>query len=468
MASFDWKAFGAAFLGEVTEGIQERGEEAKAYKEKQEEAAERNAAVIQQRTYRAKQAAAYGRQAEAYMAAVPNGRDIVKSAMASGAAGVKDLLDKLQTAANQPGMGGKLGKEDINAIINIPGLKASDLVVSDEFADMSLEDYANITYGAKMGSKLPKVEDDTSIVGQLFGFGARDRAKQKLAEQDFGNGMTVAEINRLAKGEEYRSLIPEATINLQDLDKFGFEEQSQMSEDVVTAAATDLRNRKSEWDSPLLEPGQGAILQDEIRKDAMKREYRRYFGRYKNSGILESEYVRDQIVEALGVDYYSELQVEFGGKTQAEVDAEKAAALAKIEAEQAAAAAEAEALAAETKKRVETAATSNDVNELTMLMKEGAEGAPTQEELMERFGPGPVFDAMERATRIAAMRDGSFVVGEDDTAIEAKIRKAIEEGGQDTRESRIEMFNEFGPGPITAMQDKMRREEEEKALANGS
>jgi hypothetical protein len=468
MASFDWKAFGAAFLGEVTEGIEERGAEAKAYKEKQEAAAERNAAVIQQRTYRAKQAAAYGRQAEAYMAAVPNGRDIVKSAMASGAAGVKDLLDKLQTAANQPGMGGKLGKEDINAIINIPGLKASDLVVSDEFADMSLEEYANITYGAKIGSKLPKVEDDTSIVGQLFGFGAKDRAKQKLAEQDFGNGMTIAEINRLAKGEEYRSLIPEATINLQDLDKFGFEEQSQMSEDVVTAAATDLRNRKSEWDSASIDPAARAELLDKIRKDAMKREYRRYFGRYKNSGILESEYARDQIVEALGVDYYAELQVEFGGKTQAQVDAEREAAAAKFEAEQAAAAAEAKKLSAETKKRVETAATSNDVNELTMLMKEGAEGAPTQEELMERFGPGPVFDAMERATRIAAMRDGSFVVGEDDTAIEAKIRKAIEEGGQDTRESRIEMFNEFGPGPITAMQDKMRREKEEKALANGS
>ena len=101
-------------------------------------------------------------------------------------------------------------------------------------------------------------------------------------------------------------------------------------------------------------------------------------------------------------------------------------------------------------------------------MKEGAEGAPPQEELMERFGPGPVFEAIERATRIESMRDGSFVAGEDDTPIEAKIRKAIEEGGQDTRESRIEMFNEFGPGPITAMQDKMRREKEEKALANGS
>ena len=466
--AFDWKAFGAAFLGEVTEGIQERGEEAKKYKEQQEAAAERNQSLVNQRVYRAKQAAAYGRQAEAYMAALPNSKAIVQSAMASGAAGVKDLLDKLQTAANQPGMGGKLGKEDINAIVNIPGLKASDLVVSDEFADMSLEDYANITYGAKVGTKLPKVEDDTSTVGQLFGFGAKARAKQQLAEQDFGNGMTVAEINRLAKGEEYRSLIPDATINLQDLDKFGFEEQSQMSEDVVTAAATDLRNRKSEWDSPLLEPGEGAKLQDEIRKDAMKREYRRYFGRYKNSGILESEYARDQIVEALGIDYYTELLVEFGGKTQEEVDAAKEAAAAKFKAEQEAAAAAAKKRREETEKRVTTATTSNDINELTALMKEGAEGAPTQEELMERFGPGPVFEAMERATRIESMRDGSFVAGEDDSPIEAKIRKAIEEGGQDTRESRIEMFNEFGPGPITAMQDKMRREEEEKALANGS
>jgi hypothetical protein len=466
--AFDWKIFAANFLGEVTEGIEERGAEAKKYKEQQEAAAERNQSLVNQRVYRAKQAAAYGRQAEAYMAALPNSKAIVQSAMASGAAGVKDLLDKLQTAANQPGMGGKLGKEDINAIVNIPGLKASDLVVSDEFADMSLEDYANITYGAKVGTKLPKVEDDTSSVGQLFGFGAKDRVKQKLAEQDFGNGMTVAEINRLAKGEEYRSLIPDATINLQDLDKFGFEEQSQMSEDVVTAAATDLRNRKSEWDSPLLEPGEGAKLQDEIRKDAMKREYRRYFGRYKNSGILESEYARDQIVEALGIDYYTELLVEFGGKTQEEVDAAKEAAAAKFKAEQEAAAAAAKKLREETEKRVTTANTSNDINELTALMKEGAEGAPTQEELMERFGPGPVFEAMERAARIESMRDGSFVAGEDDTPIEAKIRKAIEEGGQDTRESRIEMFNEFGPGPITAMQDKMRREEEEKALANGS
>lgn len=466
--AFDWKAFGAAFLGQVTEGIEERGEEAKKYKEQQEAAAERNQNLITQRTYRAKQAAAYGRQAEAYMAALPNSKDIVKNAMASGATGVKDLLDKLQTAANQPGMGGKLGKDDINAIINIPGLKASDLIVNNEFADMSLEEYANITYGAKVGSKLPKVEDTTSTIGQLFGFGAKDRVKQKLADQDFGNGMTVAEINRLAKGEDYKSLIPEATINLQDLDKFGFEEQSQMSEDVVTAAATDLRNRKSEWDSAMLEPGEGARLQNKIREDAMKREYRRYFGRYKNSGILESEYARDQIVEALGIDYYTELLVEFGGISQEEVDAAKEAAAAKIKAEQEAAAAAARARKEETGNRLETANTSDDVDELVSLMKEGAEGAPTQEELVERFGPGPVFEAMDRAARIEAMRDGSFVAGEDDSPIEAQIRKAIQEGGQDTRESRIEMFNEFGPGPITAMQDKIRREEEEKALANGS
>ena len=65
--AFDWKAFGAAFLGEVTEGIQERGEEAKKYKEQQEAAAERNQSLITQRNSRARQAAQYGRQAETLM-----------------------------------------------------------------------------------------------------------------------------------------------------------------------------------------------------------------------------------------------------------------------------------------------------------------------------------------------------------------------------------------------------------------
>jgi hypothetical protein len=93
--AFDWKAFGAAFLGEVTEGIQERGEEAKAYKEKQEEAAERNQSLIAQRTSRARQAAQYGRQAETLMQAYPQGKAIVRQAMASGMGTVQELYEKL-------------------------------------------------------------------------------------------------------------------------------------------------------------------------------------------------------------------------------------------------------------------------------------------------------------------------------------------------------------------------------------
>ena len=95
MASFDWKAFGAAFLGEVTEGIEERGAEAKAYKEKQEEAAERNQSLIAQRTSRARQAAQYGRQAETLMATHPQGKAYVRQAMASGMGTVQELYEKL-------------------------------------------------------------------------------------------------------------------------------------------------------------------------------------------------------------------------------------------------------------------------------------------------------------------------------------------------------------------------------------
>ena len=142
--AFDWKAFGAAFLGEVTEGIEERGAEAKAYKEKQEEAAERNQSLITQRTSRARQAAQYGRQAEALMSTHPQGKALVRQAMASGMGTVQELYEKLYAAANAPGQNGRLGVDDVEAIINMPNIPAVD----QSLMDMSLDDYARKTYGA--------------------------------------------------------------------------------------------------------------------------------------------------------------------------------------------------------------------------------------------------------------------------------------------------------------------------------
>jgi len=237
--AFDWKAFGAAFLGEVTEGIEERGAEAKAYKEEQKAAAERNQSLINQRTSRARQAAQYGRQAETLMAMHPQGKTYVRQAMASGMGTVQELYEKLNKAANAPGQNGRLGVDDIEAIINMPNIPAVD----QSLMDMSLEDYAKKTYGASTSTQMAAPEDDTSTVGQLFGFGAKKRVKQELAEQDFGSGMTVAEINQLARQEEYTSLIPGATMvfterNMFDTDK-AFDFSKKITEVTTDALETD-------------------------------------------------------------------------------------------------------------------------------------------------------------------------------------------------------------------------------------
>ena len=233
--AFDWKAFGASFLGEVTEGIEERGTEAKAYKEKQEAAAERNKSLITQRNSRARQAAQYGRQAETLMATYPQGKALVRQAMASGMGTVQELYEKLNKAANAPGQNGRLGVDDIEAIINMPSIPAVD----QSLMDMSIEDYAKKTYGASTSTQVAAPEDDTSSVGKLFGFGSKDRVKRDLAEQDFGGGMTVAEINQLARQEEYTSLIPGATMVFTERNMFDTEKAFDFSKkitDVITGA----------------------------------------------------------------------------------------------------------------------------------------------------------------------------------------------------------------------------------------
>ena len=242
MASFDWKAFGAAFLGEVTEGIQERGEEAKAYKEQQEAAAERNQSLIAQRTSRARQAAQYGRQAETLMQTYPQGKAIVRQAMASGMGTVQELYEKLYQAANAPGQNGRLGVDDIEAIINMPSIPAVD----KSLMDMSLEEYAKKTYGASTATQMAAPEDDTSTVGQLFGFGAKKRVKQELAEQDFGSGMTVAEINRLAKQEEYTSLIPGATMLFTERNMFDTDKAFDFSKKITEVTADAIKGDQAE------------------------------------------------------------------------------------------------------------------------------------------------------------------------------------------------------------------------------
>lgn len=314
--AFNWRDFATGALEQASEEMDVRSAEARAYKQRQLDAADRNASLIQTRKARAQQAAAYGKQAMQIMKDVPNARNIVMTAMASGMGSVQELYEKLNKAAQMPGQNGKLGVDDVEAIISMPSIPGVD----ENSVGMSLQEFAERTYGAKLNKPAAKTKE-AGLVASLFGFDDMNQAKRELEAEDFGSGMTIAEINALAQRSEYQSLIPGATMTFRDLDKFGFDEKRDFSEAIVDAQDSALKANESVIES--LEPEDRIAYRQQVRRDAAEREIRLQVERYKNSGILEDDYALDQIEDTMGSEFLDKILVEYGAVTQEELDEAK-------------------------------------------------------------------------------------------------------------------------------------------------
>ena len=324
--AFDWKQFGAAFLGQVTEGIEERGAEARAYKVKQEEAAERNQSLINERSSRARQAAEYARQAKQLMGNRPDADQLVRTAMSSGMGTIQDLYEKLNKAANEPGMNGRLGEDDIEAILGMSEIPAID----KSLMDMSLDDYAKRTYGAKLSTPVATQQDDTSMVGQLFGFGAKDRVKDQLAQQDFGGGMTVADINALSRQSEYQKLIPGATMVFAERNYFNYSLANDFAKRVVDlsedALGTDYsKTYIKEARTTASDNGENAeAAGQQAMKDMQVRAVLPYINSaadvYHNGGFFDNILATETIKNILGQDYLDDLMKTYDVKAPDSVD----------------------------------------------------------------------------------------------------------------------------------------------------
>ena len=219
--------FSASFLNEIAEGIDTRTEKAEAYEEEQKKLAERNAAVINTRNLRAQEAALIGQKAIQLGAR----KEHVKAAMASGMKGVAELYDKLQTAANQKGVK-TLGEDDIEAIINMPSLPS----VNQRYVDMSLRDFANMTYGVKPMDDRPEVETSDSVVRKLLGFEDMNLAKQRLQDTEYVEGMSIADINEAARQAEYTSLFPDIGFTLMEVNFYGPDAAGEFVKDFTETA----------------------------------------------------------------------------------------------------------------------------------------------------------------------------------------------------------------------------------------
>ena len=219
--------FSASFLNEIAEGIDTRTEKAEAYEEEQKKLAERNASVINTRNLRAQEAALIGQKAIQLGAR----REHVKAAMASGMKGVAELYDKLQTAANQKGVK-TLGEDDIEAIINMPSLPS----VNQRYIDMSLRDFANMTYGVQPMDDRPEVETSDSVVRKLLGFEDMNLAKQRLQDTEYVEGMSIADINEAARQAEYTSLFPDIGFTLMEVNFYGPDAAGEFVKDFTETA----------------------------------------------------------------------------------------------------------------------------------------------------------------------------------------------------------------------------------------
>tara|TARA_R110002096_G_scaffold197564_6_gene380991 strand:+ start:123 stop:1550 length:1428 start_codon:yes stop_codon:yes gene_type:complete len=472
--AFNWRDFATGALEQASEELDTRGAEAKAYKERERQAAIRNAGVVQTRQARAQQAAAYGKQALQLMEGVPNAMNIVQTAMASGMSSISELVTKLDAAANAPGQGGKLGVDDIEAIISMPNIPTT---VYDQFVDVSLQEFADRSYGAKLMQPAAAPADDMGIVGKLFGFDDLNEAKRDLAKEQYGSGMTVAEINALAAGNEYQSLIPEATMTFRDIETYSATERDGFATDLTSIISDTLTSKKAERDSIIanmdLSPEEKKTQITELTRVEAQRTIERKIESYNERGLadnaLNDPITQRMIIDTMGAEYLFKLQIQYGVKDQAEVDAAKAALEAKREKERKAAEEEERAKASTPEaiaEKLRVAEEANDINTLLELSEKSVPGAPTREDLIDRFGPGPFRVAMERVERIKKMAAGTFVVGEDDTPTEASIRADIAAGKNDTPEGREELFDEYGPGPITEMLRKIEREIAEGLLAD--
>ena len=329
--AFNKDEFLAAFLGQVSTGIAANREEAKAYKEKQEEAFERNIQLINTRSARSGAAVNLCKEALQYLPEGADAKAMVRTAMASGMTGVKEFRDKLAKAHADAGLsaGQRLSMNDVEAIISMPNIPSIDA----SLIDMSLEQFAKRTYGA-YGEAAP-AEDNTGVVGRLFGFGAKTRAQEQLREMPGMGEMSIADVNAAARMSEFNSLIPNAVMSFSEMERFTRNDGYTFAND-ITELFQETMDSKEADDSVMVavraEIDKQAALGiregdiPEADLDVVRREARRAYAEKavhqlirnkadqygRAAGFFDHSFAMEQIAELMGADYLEELKKSYG------------------------------------------------------------------------------------------------------------------------------------------------------------
>ena len=196
---FNPQAFAAGALGEVEEGMTRREEEARKYEEEQRELAKQSRAEIQRRRSVVGSLVSEARRLESLGVTKAQ----IQAAHSSGPNGLMELSKQVQAEVKRRGGKARLSEYDISAMID-------GSAIDPKFAEMDYEEFISRSAGLLDTTVGDLKAPDRSLAQRFLGSGAKDVVRAKLDAEKTVGGMSVYDINELARSQAYQSAIPGA------------------------------------------------------------------------------------------------------------------------------------------------------------------------------------------------------------------------------------------------------------------
>lgn len=198
---FDAKAFAAAFATEIAGGIKERTKEAKEYKEKQEELAQRNLPIFQKRTAQKDVLLGYARTLQK-MGAKP--QDIMYY-MRLGPSAFQTLHKHItQKAADykKATNGTELSEVAVQSMMKMPE-EFEGTIQEQGFEEFLDKAYRLSSENDKFEAPVTEEISTGNLLKGMLGIGAKDRMKQRLRTEKFLGNLSVDQINKVAAQQDF-------------------------------------------------------------------------------------------------------------------------------------------------------------------------------------------------------------------------------------------------------------------------
>lgn len=206
----DWQAFAESFLNRTAEGIRERTADAKSYEERQRELARTTGrAEFKKRTGLAQTLGGLGSKAKSLGATDA----MVAAAIDAGPTGLVDLTKNLSELKTS--LGARWTPEAAQNNFDIP----------ESYGVMKFEpDWMTKRIRSTVGLSDPTVGDykakDYGMLGNLFGFNARENARVNLDSELGVGGYSMLDLNELSAQSEYEALTQGSYVNFTPLKYF--------------------------------------------------------------------------------------------------------------------------------------------------------------------------------------------------------------------------------------------------------